>query len=176
MAYTPTILASGTVSNSATLTIDFSSFYTNYNTLEVHIIGLVPATTDTTLTMTISADGTTFATAAGSYEWASSFMAGGTGYANGGGSTSDTSITISQHVNTGSGGNASYIIRIHNVSSGSLRPFFVIDGVTTGTSLAMLSNKTYAQRLNAQVCRAIRLQMSSGNISSAYYKVVGTKI
>src|SRR6185369_16600374 len=124
MAYAPVVLASGTISNSATLTIDFSNYYTRYNELEVHIMGLVPVTTDTTLTMTISADGTNFDTGAGSYEWASSFMAGGTGYANGGGSTSATSITISQHVNTGSGGNASYKIKIYNVSSGSLRPFF----------------------------------------------------
>lgn len=178
MSYIPTILTSGTASAVASLTIDLSSYYNVYNSIEVDIYNLQSATDNVNFTMLVSTDGTTFDNASGNYQWQyNAANASPTGAASG--TNSATMIQLMGGV-VGSGALASAahsaVVKANNLSSTTLLPIFKFETtfVTTGAFLTG-SGLGSGTRTATQITKALRFQFSSGNITTASYRVIGIK-
>lgn len=160
-------LASGSAAATATMDINLSNFYNLYSFIEVRFYGVIPATNNVTLQMLVSTDGTTFDNGAGNYQWDIGFTVSGT-LGSGLSSTSDTSITISTGVGNTAGQQANGVIRLYNMSNASLRPAMTYEAAipVNGGTLAIVNGA--GEREAAQITKAIRLLMSSGNITGTW--------
>lgn len=169
----PIILARGTASNIATLDIDLTGWYTNYNYFEIILSSIQPATDNVTLQMQVSSDGINYDSSPDNYGWAYDWsIAGANGQQ---GNTSDTKMDISQNCGNTTGYSSNAVINIFNPGSSTFRPLFTGTASTISYPGDVASIRFGGQRKNPQVTRAVRFLFSSGNISTATYKVIGYK-
>lgn len=162
-----------TISNQATADVDLSSWYTTYSIIIIQIYNLQPATNNTDLWMLTSTDGSTYANSANNYQWTFVYsVAGATN--GGGGSAGDTKIVLGQALGNTSTYSASFGIEIFNPASSAFNPTYVSNVSYTNNSGAVVTANGASARQAAQINRANRFMMSSGNISCKI-KVLGIK-
>jgi len=167
MSYSPITLASGSASSAATLDIDMSAYYNLYTIIEVILYGLVPVTTNTDLQMLVSADGSTFDNASGNYKVNFIYNLDG-GTSGGGGSTSATSMLLTSAVGNTVLNNNNYRINIINPGSASFFPTISYSFSYVNNGGGYLTGTGGGWRVAAQITKAVRFKMSSGNITTSY--------
>lgn len=173
------LLASGTVTNAATLDIDFTSF-ASYSILELVLDGIAPATDDVELYCRLSTNGgSSFLSTTYSYHHlygstanASALFAGSVGAA--------TEIPIMRHAtanvapgnDTGEEGSA--IIRIVGAANAASRPaiHFTAHWKCAGANVA--GSNGSGNHGTAAAFNAIRIYFESGNIAKCAWKLIGT--
>lgn len=171
MSYSPIILSNGSTSASANLTVDLSSFYNIYNTIEVEVYAIQASTDNVSLNMLVSADGTTFDNTSGNYQY-QYYSANAAPTSAAAGTNSASAIQMAGGI-VGSGALASatssFVVRIDNPSSTSFLPIlkFVLNYVTT-SNFVTASNVGTGTRVTAQITKALRFSFSSGNITASY--------
>jgi hypothetical protein len=172
LANCPTLISSTTASNSAT--IDFT-LPSGYNSFEVRCIGVIPVTDAVSFWVRVSTDGgSTFASGASDYIYQRYFQNGSTSVPSL--SAADSKIMfLGSAVGNGTGRYLNAIIRVWNPQSSS--QYKNITGeVNTYRSDAIYSlglvNGVY--QYNTAI-NAIRILLSSGNISSGYFELWGYK-
>lgn len=174
MAYIPQLLATGSVSAAATLPINMSAYYNLYSVIEVQYTGLIPVTTNTDLCIQVSVDGTTFDTAAASYDWVVHYDVTTLNGINS--SQSDTQLHIAQSINNSAGSHVSGSFRIFAPSNASLNPAMIGQSFAiSNTTSSTIMNTWSGYRKAAQLTKGVRLQFSTGNITSGTYSVIGYK-
>lgn len=165
-------LKTGSASGAATMDISLTDVYNVYTHFWIHIYGLVPATNGSYPNLRVSADGTTFDSAAGNYQWVGFFnVAGNNGV--GLGSTSDTMITM---VGTSTGmtntSNRFGKIDIYgsNLNSSSAEPMFTFksDYKNNAGTPAACTVSGNGHRNTGQLTKALRVLMNSGNITGSW--------
>lgn len=159
-------LTSGSVTNAATMDINLSAYYNLYNMIEIEIDSIVPITNSVNLLMRVSVDGATYDSGASNYAWTSGYTNTVPSAGNVGGSAGDTSMEILNLVVTTAGKSVSGTIIITNPSQSALHPPYQWDIVNTGSGLARIYGA--GCRLTAQITKAVRLLMSSGNITGRW--------
>lgn len=173
----PILLTSGTVSAAATLSIDLSSWYNKYTTIEIELINFVPATDAVDFLCRLSADGTTYDAGASNYSWSLTFgRSDATNGADGsGGATSIGLNGTGSHVGNAAAKTYNGVIRINNPGSSSVNPSinYTAQYYNQTSSNNHLSVIGGGERLAAQLTKGIRLLYSSGNISAGIYRVWG---
>lgn len=178
MSYLPPILTSGAVSAVANLTIDLSIFYNVYSTIQIDIYNLQSATDNVNFTMLVSTDGTTFDNTSGNYQWQyNAANASPTGAASGTNSAAFIQL-MGGIVGSGALASAAHSVMVtaNNLSSATLLPIFKFE-TTFVTTSAFLSGSGLGTgtRTTGQITKALRFQFSSGNITTASYRVRGFK-
>lgn len=168
----PVLISSATAASSATIDFTLSS---GYNSFEVRVIGLIPATDAVGFWVRVSTDGgSTFASGASDYIYQRYFQNGSTSVPSL--SAADSKIMfLGSAVGNGTGRYFNAIIRVWNPQSSS--QYKNITGeVNTYRSDAIYSlglvNGVY--QYNTAI-NAIRILLSSGNISSGYFELWGYK-
>jgi len=174
------LLASGSVSNAATLDIALGAF-TGSESIEIHLYSFLPATDGVNLRVQFSTDNGSTWIATG-YNHISFANDDATGSGFGAFSGSDTAIPISSTTGGAMIGNGaaeginSKILLLGFQKTGvwpriSHQGYYISNAATpTGMStFGGGSNET------AQDCTGIRLAFSSGNIASGFYRVYGWK-
>lgn len=167
-AGSPTIdsLTSGSVTNAATMDLNFSAFTSAYSVIFIEFTA-APITGATNLELLVSSDGSTYNNSAGNYDWYF-----GNPAAVGGNSTSSPFIQIvGGEVNT-AGTRVTGWIQLNDPNSASFLPQLLYTAAGVGTQGYGISGA--GRRLTAQVTKAVRLLFSSGNITGTY-KVFGMK-
>lgn len=165
------LLASGSVTNAATMDVNFTTWFNAYTYLEVVFYKMVPLTNTANLTMVVSTDAVTYDTSAASYQYTYSYInTGATPGASGSTSAANMQVT------TSSGTTANYtingIVRLYN--TGSATSFFSQSGQLVGVaSDGTLAGYTFGGfRIAQQVTKAIRFLFSTGNITGSW-KIYG---
>lgn len=168
------VLANGTASAQAVLSIDMSAYYNLYDYFEIVYWNFRPATDTATLNARLSTDGSTFITTG--YKWCILFgLPSGAGV-NDDAAASDTTtihLTGSSSSTTARGINGT--IKMFNPSSATYFPQIEytssrynntpVPGIIAGVGLIT----------TAQVNKGLQFIFSSGNISTGSYKVIGYK-
>lgn len=170
------IIGTTTVTNQANATIDLTNYYTVYDIIEIYLYAVTPATDNTELQMLVSSDGSTFANSAGNYKWglmAHTTQAPSTSPV-GRGNESEAYIGLGTAVGNTSTKSSNYKITIYNAGGSSYNPTYETQGRYINNGGFLISMQGAGVRLNAQVTRATRFLMSSGNITCTY-KVIGIK-
>lgn len=173
-----TFLTSGSASNVATMDINLSSYYNLYTFIEVRIYNVKPATTNTDLYLRVSTDGSTYDATTANYSWSYQYVwsnsaTPGSDYSAHAGQT--TAAMLMAHV-IGNYTSASLAgtITLSNMNSASFFPnikWFLDTAIDTGAGGGNAAFYGGGMRITAQITKAIRLLMSSGNITgnwSAY--------
>lgn len=162
-----TVLAKNTVTSVASVTIDFSSYYTSYDAIEILIYNISPVSNNVNLQLQVSTDGSTFISGSSAYAWGYQYN----GFTN---SSSDASIHLINGQSNGAGSSLNGVIRIFGVNNSSFFPF------VTGQLAVVLNGVVPPAPVNisgfcgtAQITKAIKLSYSGGNIASFSYKVLG---
>jgi len=172
LANCPTLISSTTASNSAT--IDFT-LPSGYNSFEVRCIGVIPVTDAVSFWVRVSTDGgSTFASGASDYIYQRYFQNGNTSVPSL--SAADSKIIfLGNAIGNGSGRYFNCIIRIWNNESSSQHKN-ITGEVNTYRSDGIYSlglvNGVYQSNT---AINAIRILLSSGNISSGYFELWGYK-
>lgn len=158
-------LTSGTVTNAATMDINFSAFVANYQIIFIQFTA-APITNNTNLECLVSANGSTFDNGAANYD----YMFGT--FSVGSNSTSSTFIElVGAEVNTATTRVTGWL-QLNDPNSASFMPQIMYNCSAVGTQGYGVVGG--GRRLTAQVTKAVRLLYSSGNITG-YYKVFGMK-
>ena len=150
-----------TVSSATSLAINFGSFYTARH-FTIFVYNIVPATSGTSLLMLTSPDGSSYDNSSGNYTWEWNNKQG---YSQN--SPSDVSITMSGGggLQNSTGLMTCGVIEIYNPSGSSYYQNIHWDLAVAGTGNSIAGVAGAGGRLNQAIIKAIRLQMSSGNIS-----------
>lgn len=166
-------LTTGTASGAATIDIDLSNYYTVYDEIKISFFDLRPATDNVSLYMRISADGSTYASAASDYKYQILY---GVGAAAGGiQGTGNAQILLANNVDNTSTNMNNLDVLIKKPGQSTLKPMYGIRFDYVGDSgPAYVTTVTTGLRDNAQVTRGVRFLTSSGNISGSY-SVTGIK-
>jgi len=170
------MVASGTAAAQATLDINFSSYFSQFSVIEIQLNSVILATDNVDMYCRLSIDGTTFDSGAGAYSWALTF--GKSDASSGGdGSNSATQIVLNgtgSHVAGSATIPLNVTVKIFNPGVSTFRPMV---GFSThyynGTTANILSAIGTGSRNTNQVTKGIRFLTSSGNITSANYRVIG---
>lgn len=166
-------VASGTISNQATLDINFSTYVAQFSMIEILLTGVVPATSAAILEARLSTDGTTFITSG--YKWDFMYtLAGGTpGGVDDGSATDTTTIHLTGTSSNTAARSIFAVIRIALPNSTSFEPNvqFTSTRYTDAPSTAVSTG--FGTIATAQATKGIRFLFSSGNISTATYRVIG---
>ena len=168
MSYIPITISTGSINTQASSSISLTSFYNKYTIVELILYGLTVSANNTTLTMRVSSNGTSFDTGSGNYMWAEGYSntvnqagaAGGTG--------SDASIQIANSLGNGSAIPSHIHVTGYNLSSTSSNPMFMIDAAVSNGTTSMARLTGAGQRLAAQVTEALQFTISSGTFSCSY--------
>lgn len=156
----PSILASGSVTNAATLDINMSAYYALYDVIEITLYDMVPLTGNTDLYLRVSADGTTYDNGAANYQHSYNFGSGGTG------NTTDIAIKLGGAYGTGSSSNGT--IKLFSPGRSAYNPKVVFHINETDNSANNVPINGAGARLAGQVTKAVRFLFSSGNITASY--------
>lgn len=157
---------------SASATLDFTAFISGtYDEYLLEIVGLQPATDDVTLQFLVgTGGGPTYATS--NYRW-SVWAVTDAAASGAGGSTSDSSVTLSANLGNASTKSASFSMRIFNPQSATLHKLGTFDG--TG-----IDNSDNTKRLmgswdwpDPTALTAVRFLYSGGNIASGIIRAYG---
>lgn len=173
----PILIASGTVSAQANLSINLSTFTTFYTMIELQLISFVPVTDAVDALLRVSVDGTTFDSGAANYGYAGIFGNDGATSV-GTGSTSATAITMngtSSHVGNAVAKPYNAIIKLFNPNVATIQPYvqFFANGFTQTTGTVQFVATGSGSRLTAQVTKGLQFLFSAGNIASGTYRVIG---
>lgn len=156
------LLASGSVSNAATMDVNFTTWFNLYTYLEIVFYGVVAFTSTANLTAVVSTNGSTFDTSAASYQSTIAYSNTGVG---GIGSTSAASMQLTSSSGTTANYTVNGVMRLYN--TGSATSYFSQNGQLTGVdstgAIAQISFGGY--RFAQQVTKAIRFVFSAGNIT-----------
>jgi hypothetical protein len=166
----PQVLKSGNASGVGTLDIDLSPFYNVYDTFEILLYNLYPATDNSDIWIRVSTDASSYDSAASNYSWAESYVYD-TGGAGGGGSTGDTKGVLQAGVGNGAANAGTASIRMSGLASATYKPMLLCLSAFAkyaGFGGNMVNNQVSVKRLNAQITKAIRIMASSGNINADY--------
>ena len=172
LANCPTLISSATASNTAT--IDFT-LPSGYKSFEIRAIGVIPVTDNVAFWVRVSTDGgSTFASGASDYIYQRYFQNGSTSVPSL--SAADSKIMfLGSSVGNGTGRYFNAIIRVWNPQSSSQYKNI------TGEFNTFRSDAIYSLGLVNGVYQyntainAIRILLSSGNISSGYFELWGYK-
>lgn len=168
----PLIMASGTASAQATLDINLSSYTAQFSMIEIQLTNVVPATNAAILEARLSTDGTTFA--ATGYKWNFTYAVAA---APGGQDDAGASDTTTIHLTGSSSSTATQAIqvnlRIANPNSTSFFPNVQFVSTRYNDSPATAVAIGFGTITTAQATKGIRLLFSSGNITTATYRVIG---
>jgi hypothetical protein len=172
LANCATLISSATASNSAT--IDFT-LPNGYNSFEVRAIGVIPVTDNVGFWIRVSTDGgSTFAAGASDYVYQRNILSGTTPAATL--TTADSKIvTVDGGLGNGTGRYCNTYIQIYNNQSSSQYKNI------GATQYMFRSDSTYHIRtingvyLSNTAINAIRILLSSGNISSGFFELWGYK-
>ena len=170
----PVLLTSGTVTNGANLSINLSNWYTNYDEIEIIVMNIRPATDAVDLQMRVSSDGTNYDAGSGNYKWAFAYagdVAGGAASA----SSSDVIIKLGSAFGNATARSGNVKLTITNPGSSTFNPIFMGDVMRINSDGSIVRAQFGGTRTTAQVTRGIRFLFSSGNISTASYKVIGIR-
>lgn len=118
--------------------------------------------------MRCSADGTTFDAGASNYTWGAGFASSGATQGDVGGSTGDTSIELGNVLASTSTVQTTCDIEIYNPGGSALNPVFRYDTVTAPNGGGIARIYGAGIRLAQQSTKAIRILMSSGNITGSW--------
>lgn len=163
-------VASGSVSNAATLDIDLTSINASFESIEIELYDVLPATNGAFLYMRVSTNaGSTYDASAGNYHWGFDFDDEGTG--GDAGSASATEIAVSGNgsgvSSTASAGNH-FTIKAWNLGSSTFKPSFKYFGAYQNSSNVQFSLSGSGYRNAAQDTDHIRFLFSTGNITAKY--------
>jgi hypothetical protein len=170
----PGIVLLTSITASSSGTISFTSFVNAaYDKYILRIENIIPATNNTSLKMLFSTDnGATYL--GSNYAWSQGYNTSGA-VAGANGSSSDSSFQIQDAMNNGK--SANFEIEFYDLNDATNLPMynsqgFIFDnGGTVGSSLRGGGGFASATQVNA-----IRLQMSSGNITSGTFKLYGVPV
>ena len=166
MAYIPTTILSGTVTNASTLDINLSNVYNQYSIIKIYFYNMRPVTTSTDLWVLVSADGTTYDNGASNYAYILGYH--NTTSAGTVNSTGDTKGVIITGISNNSVASIVGELTIFSPSVATINPNIQLS--VYYTQAAQINGGI--TRLNNQVTKGIRFLMSSGNITGSY-SVVG---
>lgn len=162
-----TVLAKGTSTSVASVTIDFSTYYNLYDVLEIMIYDISPVSNNVNLQMQVSADGTNFDNGASAYAWAYQFN----GQTN---SNADASIHLVNGQGNGAGTSLSGVFRAFSPNNTNFFPFFTgqlavsLNGVVPPAPVNICGVRSIGQ-----ITKAVKFFYSSGNVANFSYKVLG---
>jgi len=164
----PATVTSGTSTSVSTIDINMSSYYNLFNVIKIYFYNLRPVTTATDLWLLVSADGTTYDNGASNY----AYMLGYHNTTSAGtvNSSGDTKGVIITGISNNSAASIVGELTIYSPSVATINPNIQLS--VYYTQAAQINGGI--TRLNNQVTKGIRLQMSSGNITGSY-SVVGYK-
>jgi hypothetical protein len=158
-------LTEGSVSNAATMDINFSSFTSAYQVIFIEFTA-APASNAVNLECLVSANGSTFDNSSAQYDWwFGTFNTGSN-------SASSAFIEmVGSEVNT-AGTRVTGSFQINDPASTAFHPQILFNCAAVGSQEYSVTGG--GRRINAQATQAVRLLFSSGNITG-YYKVFGMK-
>ncbi len=169
------IIAETTVTNQANFIIDLSSYYNVYNHIRIRIWTLNPATNSTDLQMLTSADAAAYDNTSTNYVWSIDGNFSSNGTSNGSSSiassvsgSSTAIIELANSIGNQATSNNRFTLECDYLSNASLNPSFYGQGTYLTSSGGIASRLLSGQRVNAQVTKALKFQMSAGNISCKY--------
>lgn len=172
LANCPTLISSATASNSAT--IDFT-LPNGYNSFEIKCIGLIPVTDNVGFWVRVSTDGgSTFVSGASDYAYQRYFQNGSTSVPSL--SAADSKIIfLGSAIGNGTGRYFNAVVRVWNNQSSSQHKNI------TGEFNTYRSDSVYSIGIingvyqSNTAINAIRILLSSGNISTGYFELWGYK-
>lgn len=170
------VLSEGSTAAASVLDIDLSNWYNNYDIIIIELFDVLPTSDGAIARLRVSADGTTFASGASNYKYAFKFSTSTA--SNGFTGASETYIPAS---GTGSGvdnaASSSYsaTITIKAPGNATYKPKLKISSTFYNSTGDLFDFEGSGSRENAQVCRAVQFSFSTGNISTAKYKILGIK-
>lgn len=169
----PVLISSATASSSAT--IDFT-FPSGYNSLELRCIGVIPATDNVGMWIRVSTDGgSTFDSSASAYAHQRQITSA-SGSPSATLSTADSKIPlIDAGVGNGTGRYCNVFITIPNYSSSSQYKNIIAQQYIYRSDAAYNIRYINGVYLSNTAINAIRILLSSGNISSGYFELWGYK-
>lgn len=169
------VLAKGSVTSAATVSIDFSSYYTAYDILYVHIYGSRPATDATTLQMRLSADGSAYDS--GSTDYTDGYQYASSGASSGSWSAGNSAGLLSLNVLCGNAAHehADMVFKITCPNNAAFYPIVACEVIYLNTTSQSTIMHCHVARQAAQVCRGLQIFYSTGNVAEAKYKVIGYK-
>lgn len=165
-------LATKTASASASL--DFTSYISStYDEYEIHFFDIIPATDTADFhLLTSTNNGSSWDTGAGNYEWAfGNDNSGGT--AGNAGSTADTKIKLKASLGNNTGESASGWIKIYNPLGTSAYHHISWEIVGRDSAASFGRASGGGSRIATADIDAVRLIMSTGNITSGHAHIYG---
>lgn len=174
----PVLLSSATIASVAQYDIVMTSYWNLYNTIQIKIIGLVPATDGAVVYIRLSTNGgSTYDASSGNYHYTFNYSVEDATGANAG-SASATEIAISgtgTGVDNAAGSSFNSTVEIYMPSSTALKPMIGYLSRWHNSAGAGFQLSGMGFRTTAQDTDAVRIIMSSGNITSAIVEVWGYK-
>jgi len=170
-----TKIATATASNSTS--IDFTSgIDSTYEEYELHVIDLVPATDNTSLYLRTDSDaGASFDSGASDYGYASNRLdsdASSSSHSTSGDSSA-THILLANQVGSAAGESLSGVIRFFNPAGTAAKKIFDFNMSHLDSTNSIRVMHGAGVRLSTGDVDAVRLVMSSGNITSGEFKLYG---
>ncbi|HET7849891.1 MAG TPA: DUF2793 domain-containing protein [Pseudolabrys sp.] len=168
-----TLIASGTVSNAATLDIDLTGAGA-YRAVQIVLDGLLPVADGVSLLMRVSTNGgTVFDSGVSDYKYANNSENSASTSVNAGTSTADSSMNMGGGIGNDIDGGVDGIIWLQGFANPAAKPKARWQ-MQIRRSDDELGNQTGAGMRNAaQHTDAIRILFSSGNIASGNYAIYG---
>lgn len=167
-----TLIASGSVTASATLDVSIPS---GYKSVQLRFNGLTPATDAVTLYLRLS-QASSFLAGADDYSWARMLAnaAGAVGADEGAGG--DPQIEMATNVDNGAGSYCWGVIDMHNPDDTATRKGVNwLGGINNGVNSTYVTTGAGQIILNTSAVDGIRLLFSSGNVATGTYALYGFK-
>jgi hypothetical protein len=169
---TPSFVKISSQTASSSSSIDFTGLSTSYRDFILEISNLVPATDTADLYMRTSTDnGSTYDSGASAYQWSRMSVSSG-GTTSGAGSTGDSKIVLATNTGNSTRECVSGTITIHN-PQGTTGTHITWENTIYSATPTFFTTRGGAFRDASADVDAIRIIMSSGNISSGTFTLYG---
>jgi hypothetical protein len=172
----PLVLATGTASNTATLNINLSSYYTLYDIIVIELMDVQPVTDGAVARLRVSSDGTNYDAGTGNYKYAFIFHSSANTNAPFGETQNHIAISgVSSGVDNASSSSFNSTITIYNPGLSTRNPNLKFSSSYFNNTGEICTLTGSGSRSAAQVTRGLQLSFSTGNIATVKYKIIGTK-